>query len=52
MGHDSVFVCVSNEILEWNEHAEKRKLAVYAACTAFVYLGLSELFRPNLNLPF
>ena len=52
MGHDSVFVCVSNEILEWNEHAEKRKLAVYAACTAFVYLGLFELFRPNLNLPF
>ena len=52
MVHDSVFVCVSNEILKWNEHAEKRKLAVYAACTAFVYLGLFELFRPNLNLPF
>ena len=52
MVHHSVFVCVSNEILEWNQHSEKRKLTAYVACIAFVDLGLSQLSKQNLNPPF
>ena len=52
MVHDSVFVCVSNEILKGNQHTEKSKLTAYVACTAFFDLGLSQLFKSNLNPPF
>ena len=49
MVHNSVFVCVSNEILKWDQHTERRKPPTYVAYTAFFNLGLSQVFKSNFK---